>query len=105
MYFRLCLGDFTPKPIYLGFLMIFHPWGSDQKPQINWLRGEISKIALTREKVLTTRTPMQNFRYLACLVWNIKGMGSKRGLAFTKRRKPVCNKESDDFFNSCFSLL
>ena len=56
-----------------------------QKPQISQLWGEISEIALAQPKVLTTET----FKSLACLVWAVKGMGLKRGLAFTNRRKSV----------------
>jgi len=32
---------------------------------------------------------MQNYKSLACPVWAVKGMGLKRGLEFTNRRKPV----------------
>ena len=53
------------------FFEIFHPRGLDQNPRKNQLRGELSKIASDGPKVLTTRSYMQNFKSLACLVWAV----------------------------------
>ena len=81
-YFFFYQGDFfyfPPKPIYPGVLVWPPGVKNRQKSWINRLWGEISKIALAQQKVLTTRTSMQKFQVAGMSGMVCNGYGLEKG--------------------------
>ena len=60
-------------------LKICHPRGSDQHPRINRLGGEIEKIALVKEKVITIRTSRHKFQVAGMSGMVCRGYGFEKG--------------------------